>query len=342
MIIIFNISYGKMFFKTWVELIEERKRNDHTQKMINYEDKVSSKIIAQKSGCPVPETYYVGKSASKIPFDKLPERYVVKPTHHASSKGIFLMNQGINVFNGKETTQKNIIKTEKKYLSKTLSKKLGEWATYQIPRRVLVEEFLPNLEGKYVVPDDYKLFVFHGRVCLVRVKSQKKTKLAKYFNREFEIIDFDTISDRIKKLEKSKSPGPSGPTKPLYYDEMIDFAEKMGKEFGDFIRIDMYLTPTGPYFGEFTLYPGSGRYSHFTKTINQYMGVLWQMPDLVLGKDQRPFTKAHFEKVLKMSFNYKNKLLANVTHTHAPTSFPKFKPNPKSKKCPKCSQRRGL
>ena len=56
------------------------------------------------------------------------------------------------------------------------------------------------------------------------------------------------------------------------------------------------------------------------------------------------FTKDHFEKVLKMSFNYKNKLLVNVTpsNTHAPTAFPKFKPNPKSKKCPKCLQRRGV
>jgi len=278
---------------TWSELIELRKKNDHTQKMIDYEDKVKSKEIAEKSGCPVPKNYYVGKSARNIPFDKLPKQYVVKPSHHASSRGIFLMNNGKNLFTGEKVSRAEIISIEQKYLSKRLWKGLGEWATYRIPACVIVEEFLPNLDGEYQVPTDYKCYVFHGRVCMVRVDYDRLTKKQSvdYYNRDFEIIDFNPI--RVKYPRKNLVV-----EKPTYYDEMIGYVEKMGKQFGNFIRVDMYLTNRGPYFGEFTTYPGSGSRSMFTEETDKYMGALWQNSDLVLGEDQKPFTKKHFQKVL--------------------------------------------
>ena len=155
--------------KTWSQLIEHRKLKIHTQKLVNYEDKVKSKTIAQKSGCHTPENYWVGKSAYSIPFHKLPKRYVAKPSHYASSRGVFLINNGKNMFTGKKTNKNQIIQTLQKMLGISISPGLKEWATTQIPRKIIIEEFLTDLDGKYNVPTDYKCYVFHGKVCMVRV-----------------------------------------------------------------------------------------------------------------------------------------------------------------------------
>lgn len=283
--------------KTWSQLIEYRKKKVHTQKLVNYEDKVKSKEIAQKSGCPVPKNYWIGSSAFSIPFKKLPKRYVAKPSHYASSKGVFLMNHGKNMFNGEKVKKNEMIQTLQKILSIRITPKANEWATSKIPRRIIIEEFLPNLEGKYDVPTDYKCYVFHGKVCMVRVDYDRLSdkQSVDYFNREFQLITFDPV--RTKHLHKTKSSDPI-PLKPAGYDLMIEYVEKMGEKFGSFIRIDMYLTPDGPYFGEFTVYPGSGAGSLFTEKTDRYMGALWQNSELVLGENQKPFTSLHFDYVL--------------------------------------------
>ena len=40
------------------------------------------------------------------------------------------------------------------------------------------------------------------------------------------------------------------------------------------LRIDMYATPEGPVFGEFTAWPRGG--SFFTPEANEYLGRMWR------------------------------------------------------------------
>jgi len=280
----------------WTELMDYRKAYVKLPIMVEYEDKIKSKEIAKASGCPVPETYFITDDANKIPFDKLPKRYVLKPTHYASALGVFLMNDGINAFTGKRTSNTEIIKVSQKYLSMHIAKHLNEWATSKIPRRIIVEEYLPDMNGQFTIPMDYKCFTFHGRVCMVRVDYDRllKTQSNDYYNRDFELIDYDGIKSKYRRRYYR------GP-KPLHWDKMIEYAEKLGSDFGDFLRVDMYITPDGPVFGEFTLYPGSGRLSTdmvSTDKIDRYMGALWQHPGLVLNVGEKPFTREHFDKVL--------------------------------------------
>jgi len=175
---------------------------------------------------------------------------------------------------------------------------LNEWATTKIPRRIIIEEFLPDMNGKFKVPIDYKCYVFHGKVCMVRVDYDRLTKhqSVDYYNRDFELITFDPV--RVKYPHKSSADTPI--QKPVGYDLMIELAEKLGKEFGDFIRVDMYLTLKGSVFGENAAYPGSGKGSGFTALTDKYMGALWQNSELVLGEGQKPFTQSHFETVINM------------------------------------------
>jgi hypothetical protein len=131
---------------------------------------------------------------------------------------------------------------------------------------------------------------------MVRVDYDRllKTQSNDYYNRDFELITFDNIKSKYKRRNYC------GP-KPPHWDEMIEYAERMGKDYGDFLRVDMYITPRGVFFGEFTLYPGSGRLSKdmvATDKIDRYMGALWQHPELVLNVGEKPFTREHFDRVL--------------------------------------------
>jgi len=305
----------------WTALMDHRKKYDRSPKMVDYEDKIKSKEIAKSYGCPVPETYFVTDNANKIPFDKLPARYVLKPTHYASALGVFLMNNGVNTFTGKRTSPAEMIRVSQKYLSMHIAPHLNEWATSKIPRRIIVEEYLPDMNGNYTIPMDYKCFTFHGKVCMVRVDYDRllPTQSNDYYNRDFELITFDNIKSKYKRRNYR------GP-KPMHWDTMIDFAERIGKDYGDFIRVDMYITPTGPVFGENTTYPGSGRLSKdmvSTDKIDRYMGALWQHPELVLNVGEKPFTIEHF-----------NKVLANLMPSPIPITI---KPSMTSNKvCQKC------
>ena len=132
----------------------------------------------------------------------------------------------------------------------------------------------------------------------------KNTQSVDYYNRNFQLINFDPIRTKYPRKNVKVQ-------KPPFYDEMIYIVEKMGDKFGSFIRIDMYLTPTGPYFGEFTIYPGSGKFSLFTKKTDRYMGLLWQNKSFVCDPGEEPFTKEHFEKVFQNYLNNKTKNVVN-------------------------------
>jgi len=274
---------------SWSELIDVRKSVGRSKRLVLYEDKLASKKIAEKAGCYIPKTYFSGKDPSKIPFDTLPETYVIKPNHLAAAKQVFLMSNGIDQFNNKKRTETEIIEKQTEYLKKRINPAFREWATGQIPRRCIVEEYIkpspddPNSidNPDNLIPTDYKCYLFHGRVTMVRVDygRRQKEQATDYYTRDFELITCDPVRTKYPRRF-------STPPKPVQYDKMIELVEKMGADFGKFIRIDMYLSPTDVIFGEFTLYPGSGSGSKFTLETDAYMGALWQNKEYVLGKSQ--------------------------------------------------------
>ena len=62
---------------------------------------------------------------------------------------------------------------------------------------------------------------------------------------------------------------------------MILIAKRLGGAFGNFVRVDFYLTSKGIYFGEFSSVPAG--YRDFTPFADEYLGRLWEehIPDKV-------------------------------------------------------------
>ena len=147
---------------------------------------------------------------------------------------------------------------------------LGEWAYTVAEPSFLLEEWIGDED---VAPIDYKFFVFDGIVKMIQVDEDRfKNHRLSLFDREWNPIN---ASKDLWQEADSK-------VRPVSLPEMIRIAELIGKPF-DFMRVDLFDTPTGIYFGETTPYPGGGLSPFKPTTFDEKLGSYWQLPDLEEG-----------------------------------------------------------
>lgn len=241
------------------EKIAWRKLNQRDPRFIVFADKLAVKDeIARLAG---PEyvipTYWSGENPDEIPYDKIEYPCVVKVNHH-SGEHVFLRSRA-------DVDKEKISGIMRKLLGQTHGKLTKEWAYTRIPRRVLVEQMLINPEG--AVPEDYKFFVFHGRVEFVQVDYGRFTQQVRgFFSRDWELLPVIV-----------EFPSPSScPPRPATFTRMIEIAEKVGRQF-DFARVDLYSCGDRIYFGEATFYPMNGQQRYRPEEWDTRFGSSWSL-----------------------------------------------------------------
>lgn len=199
------------------------------------------------------EVYHLTDDPETIPFEELPESFVIKPTH---------LSGPIKLVDG-EFDPESIRQECRKWLNQTYGELKKEYWYEQIEPQILIEERLH--EDEHGVPLDYKLFVFHGIV-------------------EYIEVDFDRFSGHTRRFyDRDWNPQeftlkfPKGPVidRPDQLDEMIEIAEQLGESF-EFIRVDLYQ-PNGEkvVFGELTVAHGSGGEPFTPQRYDFELGALW-------------------------------------------------------------------
>jgi hypothetical protein len=213
------------------------------QDVENWQRKLSNKAnareFAKMNGCQVPDLYWRGSDVEHIDFDKIPPYYVIRPTTGHSSNMVFVMDNGINLFDGKPYTPAEIIAVLKKAVDKKQDLEF------------LIEEFLQNEEGKHAILTDYKFFCFNGEVAIVwEIKRLgPKTGFATFYDENW---------NRIKKVHIFYPPKEANEP-PACYPDMLAQAKRLSKAYGIFVRLDFYATNKGAVFGEFTPTPALGK-----------------------------------------------------------------------------------
>jgi hypothetical protein len=150
------------------------------------------------------------------------------------------------------------------WLIRSYYEETGEIVYRHITPHLLVEQFIDDDSGP--APNDYKLFVFGGRVEFIDVDTERLTDhRRRLYTPAWQKLDV--------RLEYSGVKGDV--PRPPHLDAMIAAAEILGRDW-DFIRVDFYDTPARPYFGELTLTPGGGRYRFHPKEYDRYLGTLWK------------------------------------------------------------------
>ena len=204
----------------------------------------------------LPKHYHITTRPETIPFEELPNRFVVKPTH--SSGWVKLVTDKSTLDHA------GLIKICSDWLKRSLYEETREYELKHIEPRIIVEEFIDD--GSGTAPNDYKLFVFDGTVELVQVDAGRFTDhRRRLYTPTWEKLDVrysydDIIGDVVR---------------PPHLGDMIAAAETLGREW-DFIRADFYDTAAGPYFGELTLTPDACRGRFHPKEFDRHLGGMWK------------------------------------------------------------------
>jgi hypothetical protein len=150
-----------------------------------------------------------------------------------------------------------------RWLRTTYGVQAGEWLYSRIPPRLLVE---PHVGDPTTRPDDYKLWVYRGRVQFIHWSTGRGTPdyRGQVMDREWREV-FEA-----RRVPVAQEPRP----RPASLDRMVEIAEALAEDW-PFVRIDLYDVDGRPLFGEYTFYPTSGFHQLWPDGTDEALGALW-------------------------------------------------------------------
>lgn len=226
--------------KTYNEKLQWIKLFDRKPEYVMYADKYRVREYIRKN---IGEKYLIPligmyKRAEDIPWEKLPEQFVLK-CNHASGTNIICRNKT-------DLDIRLTIKTLNEWLRKNAFWGGREWCYKDIEPCIICEELIKTQDG--ITPDDYKLMCFNGVPKLIQVHHDR------YGNHTLDFMDENwEKTGIIQGPPNSISEIP----KPKVFDEMIEIAKKISKDMY-YSRVDLYIVNGLIKFGEITMYPTSG------------------------------------------------------------------------------------
>lgn len=225
--------------KTFNEHICRLKISDKAEEYWRYTDKFEvRKYVEEKIG----SGYLNGligvyEKTAEIPFDNLPDKYVLKATH----------GSGYNIIvTDKAKADKNqICLTLDKWLEKNYYT-VGREKNYKLIKpRIVAENFIEGLETDL---REYKFFCFKGNPeFVVSNKFCREGRFSTVYDMDFKAMDVIYGYPKIK----------GDDMKPASFDEMKEISCRLASEF-DFVRVDLYADDKRIIFSELTFSPGGG------------------------------------------------------------------------------------
>ncbi|WP_144720484.1 ATP-grasp fold amidoligase family protein [Agrococcus jejuensis] len=255
---------------------------DRRELLVTFADKaaVRGHVIQAGYGHLLPEALAVLDDADALLALDLPESYVVKPTHGSGAAIVVSPAAPVDATLPRpewgwvyahvrpEAVERGALRDIADRWCEQLYGRgpNEEWAYSRIRPRIIVEERLVGADGG--IPDDCKLFVFHGRVRYVEMDS------GRFGTRTQDFFDVDW-----QHLPLSGGPAWADPPhpRPDRLDEMITIAERLGADT-DFVRVDLYLLPDRIVFGELTSYPAGGHSPFDPDAYDVEFGSHWTVP----------------------------------------------------------------
>jgi hypothetical protein len=223
---------------TFGEMILRRNLFDRRPLLSQIADKaaVRSYVEARLGSQVLPQLYHVTARPESIPFDTLPDKFVVKPNHGSGWYQVVTEKSALD--------RTALIETCFDWLNRSYYKETGEIVYRNIEPRILIEQFIDD--GMGASASDYKFFVFRGRVEFIYVVTDRLTNhKRRLYTPAWEKLDVRLESEEVE----------GDAPRPPHLAEMIEAAETLGRDW-DFIRVDLYDTAERLYFGELTLTPG--------------------------------------------------------------------------------------
>lgn len=207
-------------------------------KVIQCADKYEVRKFISDKGCKELLVPLLGKweDARNIDWNKLPEQFVLKCNHGCA----------YNI----------VCEDKKKFDQKGAIKKLNSWikedfGAFNIelhyskikPHVIICEEYL----GKEIT--DYKFFCFNGKPQFIYISRDL------IHDRQAQIGFFYLNGEKMP-LKRDDYADISNAKFPVFFNEMVETAEKLCKEF-PFVRVDFFVANNRFYFAELTFTPSA-------------------------------------------------------------------------------------
>jgi hypothetical protein len=226
--------------KTYSEKIQWLKLNGNLERFTSYTDKYEVREYVRRT---IGDQYLipllgVWDSFDDIPFDDLPEQFVIKATHGAGYNYICR--------NKKDLNKKELKEKVNKWLSENFYTASRE-PQYKLCRpRIICEKYMEDSSGEL---RDYKFWCFSGEPDSVMVIEDRQKGMT------LDIFDMTWKRFPIKLNHYENAIRPV--SRPKRLDDMVSLSRKLSREFPA-VRVDLYLVEDKIYFGELTFTPGSG------------------------------------------------------------------------------------
>ncbi|MBP3198368.1 MAG: glycosyl transferase [Butyrivibrio sp.] len=205
-------------------------------------------------------TYGVWEHFDDIDFDSLPRQFVLKCTH--DSGGIIIVR------NKQDFNRKAAKRKIERCLRKNFYYVGREWPYKNVKPRIIAEKYMEEKNQSQIY--DYKIFNFDGEPKIIQVdydrfKSHKRNLYNTNWDYIKAAIEFPTDENRVI-------------NKPQSLNEMLVLARKLSKKIPH-VRTDFYEIDGHVYFGELTLYHGSG-FERFTpESFGVELGKMLKLPN---------------------------------------------------------------
>lgn len=228
--------------KTYNEKLQWMKLYDHNPLYTRLVDKYSAKkyvadIIGEDYIIP---TLGIWRSFDDIPFDQLPDMFVLKCTHDSGSTIICKNKYSFNLKDAREKLEKGL---KRDYYS------LGqEWPYKDVPHRIIAERYIEDSDELEL--RDYKFFCFNGKVKWMYVVTNRQTSGGPY-------LDFYDMHFNHLPISHCYPNSPFIIKRPKCFEEMIRIASKLSQGLPQ-VRVDLYEVKGKIYFGEFTFFSSAG------------------------------------------------------------------------------------
>lgn len=235
-----------------------------------YTDMVDKYAVREFIKDTIGEKYLVSllgvyESTEEIDYSKLPNQFVLKPTHTSGNIIICKNKDNLDI----EATNKVL----NKWLKREYYWYQREWPYKNIKPRIICEELLVDETKEDLI--DYKILCFKGEprclfLCLDR-RSQSGLK-----------VDFYDLNWNPLPFERHYPSSGKRVQKPACFDEMLELSRKLSSEI-PFVRVDFYIVNNQIKFGELTFYPGSGLEEFTPEEYDRILGDWIDLSEIKLG-----------------------------------------------------------
>lgn len=195
-----------------------------------------------------------------INFDALPDQFVLKCNH--DSGGLVIC---------KDKSKLDIAAARKK-INKSLKRNFyswgREWPYKNIPRKILCEKYMDEGTGEALT--DYKVLCFGGKPKLFEMHNGRFTDhhTQDFYDTEWNLTEYHQVGDQYSTVPMER---------PACLEEMLELSEKLAEGLPQ-VRVDWYYIQGQVYFGEITLFDGSGL-DPFEKNYDEVFGSWIPLPE---------------------------------------------------------------